>query len=145
MMINLRQDPFERAHRASMLYDKWGFDHLFVLVPAQAFVGQFLQTLYRVPAASIAGQFFAGPGHGGIAARPAQISRATIEAVRFILFSGLAAGLKIIKPLAQAHGPATKQAADFIRISRCRTPQTPVSGRLRGAALGSTGQRLAAH
>jgi len=41
---NLRMDPFERAHHESMLYGKWLFDRLFVLVPAQAIVGEFLQT-----------------------------------------------------------------------------------------------------
>ena len=41
----LRSDPFERATEdASMFYDKWMMDRAFLLVPAQAIVGQFLKT-----------------------------------------------------------------------------------------------------
>jgi len=57
MMTNLRQDPFERAHHESMLYDKWGFDHLFLLVPAQAYVGKFLQTFLEFPPRQKPGSF----------------------------------------------------------------------------------------
>jgi len=57
MMINLRQDPFERAHHESMLYDKWSFNHLFLLVPAQAYVGQFLQTFAEFPPRQKPGSF----------------------------------------------------------------------------------------
>jgi arylsulfatase A-like enzyme len=57
MMTNLRQDPFERAHHESMLYDKWGFDHLFLLVPAQAYVGKFLQTFAEFPPRQKPGSF----------------------------------------------------------------------------------------
>jgi arylsulfatase A-like enzyme len=49
-IINLRSDPFERATEdASMFYDKWMADRAFLLVPAQAIVGQFLKTFEEFP------------------------------------------------------------------------------------------------
>jgi arylsulfatase A-like enzyme len=57
MIENLRMDPFERAHHESMLYDKWGFDRLFVLVPAQAIVGNFLKTFVEFPPRQKPGSF----------------------------------------------------------------------------------------
>ena len=49
-IINLRSDPFERATQdASMFYDKWMADRAFLLVPAQAIVGQFLKTFEDFP------------------------------------------------------------------------------------------------
>jgi arylsulfatase A-like enzyme len=49
-LYNLRSDPFERASEdASMFYDKWMADHMFVLVPAQALVSQFLKTFEEFP------------------------------------------------------------------------------------------------
>ena len=47
-LFNLRADPFERAD-SSMLYDKWLVDHVFVIVPAQAFVGKWLATFREFP------------------------------------------------------------------------------------------------
>ena len=49
VIVNLRMDPFERAQHESMLYGKWMFDHLFILVPAQAYVGNFLATFHEYP------------------------------------------------------------------------------------------------
>jgi hypothetical protein len=47
---NLRSDPFERATEdASMFYDKWKADRAFLFVPAQAIVGQFLETFKEFP------------------------------------------------------------------------------------------------
>jgi arylsulfatase len=57
MIENLRMDPFERAHHESMLYDKWGFDRLFVLVPAQVIVGDFLKTFVEFPPRQKPGSF----------------------------------------------------------------------------------------
>jgi arylsulfatase len=57
VMQNLRMDPFERAQHESMLYDKWGFDHLFVLVPAQAYVRNFLITFQEFPPRQKPGSF----------------------------------------------------------------------------------------
>lgn len=49
-LFNLRSDPFERADEDSkMFYYKWVADHMFVLVPAQALVGQFIETLKQFP------------------------------------------------------------------------------------------------
>lgn len=49
-LFNLRSDPFERASQdASMFYDKWTVDHMFMLVPAQAAVGEFLKTFRDFP------------------------------------------------------------------------------------------------
>ena len=49
-IYNLRADPFERASEdATMFYDKWVADHAFLLVPAQALVGEFLKTFQEFP------------------------------------------------------------------------------------------------
>ncbi len=47
-LFNLRSDPFERADQ-SILYNKWMADRAFVQVPAQALVGQWLQTFQDFP------------------------------------------------------------------------------------------------
>ena len=57
LIQNLRMDPFERAHEESILYDKWGADRLFVLVPAQAIVGEFLGTFVAYPPRQKPGSF----------------------------------------------------------------------------------------
>jgi len=38
-LFNLRMDPFERADHEGMEYSKWRIDRVFLLVPAQAYVG----------------------------------------------------------------------------------------------------------
>ncbi len=49
-IFNLRSDPFERADiDADMFYAKWLADRAFLLVPAQAIVGQFLKTFEQFP------------------------------------------------------------------------------------------------
>jgi len=49
-IFNLRSDPFERATvDASMFYDKWMVDRAYLLVPAQAIVGQFLKPFEEFP------------------------------------------------------------------------------------------------
>ncbi|QSQ17663.1 arylsulfatase [Myxococcus landrumensis] len=49
-LFNLRSDPFERADvDASMYYDRWFAARAFVLVPAQALVGEFLKTFEEFP------------------------------------------------------------------------------------------------
>ena len=47
-LYNLRSDPFERADE-SMDYAHWRVDHVFALVPAQAFVGQWLSSFKDFP------------------------------------------------------------------------------------------------
>ena len=56
MLTNLRMDPFERASDESTGHPLWAAERMFVLAPAAAYVGQWLQKLPRVPAAPEAGQ-----------------------------------------------------------------------------------------
>jgi arylsulfatase len=49
LMENLRRDPYERAHVTSNTYYDWIVDHAFLMVPAQAYVGQFLATFKEFP------------------------------------------------------------------------------------------------
>jgi len=42
-------DPYERAQQTSNTYYDWMFRHIFLLVPAQAFVGEFLATFKEFP------------------------------------------------------------------------------------------------
>ena len=49
-IYNLRTDPFERATEdADIFYAKWKADRAFLLVPAQALVGEFLKTFEEFP------------------------------------------------------------------------------------------------
>ena len=48
-VFNLRRDPYEIADITSNTYWDWVLDHAFVLVPAQAYVGKFLQTFEDYP------------------------------------------------------------------------------------------------
>jgi arylsulfatase len=56
-IFNLRTDPFERADITSNTYYDWIFDHAFLLVPAQAYVGQFLATFKDYPQRQKAASF----------------------------------------------------------------------------------------
>jgi len=56
-LFNLRSDPFETADHESMDYERWRIEHLFVLVPAQQYVGQFLGTFKAFPPRQKAGSF----------------------------------------------------------------------------------------
>ena len=49
LVVNLRADPFERAPFESDLYRRWQADKLWTLVPAQAIVGQFVQSFKEYP------------------------------------------------------------------------------------------------
>jgi arylsulfatase len=49
LMFNLRTDPYERAQITSNTYYDWLMDHLFLMVPAQARVAQFLTTFKEFP------------------------------------------------------------------------------------------------
>lgn len=49
LITNLRRDPYERAHVTSNTYYDWMIDRVFFLVPAQAYVGNFLQTFKAFP------------------------------------------------------------------------------------------------
>jgi arylsulfatase A-like enzyme len=48
-LFNLRTDPYERADITSNTYYDWMLDHIFLFVPAQAYVAQMLQTLVEFP------------------------------------------------------------------------------------------------
>ena len=41
--------PFERAHHESSMYDVWHGNHLFVCVPAMAYVQKFLMNFKEFP------------------------------------------------------------------------------------------------
>jgi hypothetical protein len=56
-IFNLRTDPYERADITSNTYYDWLMDHVFMLVPAQAFVGQFLTTFKEYPQRQKAASF----------------------------------------------------------------------------------------
>jgi len=44
LLFNLRTDPFERANTTSNTYYDWIIDRIFLIVPSQKVVGEFLQT-----------------------------------------------------------------------------------------------------
>jgi arylsulfatase A-like enzyme len=48
-IFNLRTDPYERADITSNTYYDWLLDHAFLMVPAQAYVGEFLMTFKEYP------------------------------------------------------------------------------------------------
>jgi arylsulfatase len=57
LIFNLRRDPYERAEETSNTYYDWLLDRAFLLVPAQAYVGQFLQTFREYPPRQKAASF----------------------------------------------------------------------------------------
>ena len=56
-IFNLRMDPYERADITSNTYYDWLISHAFVLVPAQAIVGEFLATFKEFPPSQKTGSF----------------------------------------------------------------------------------------
>jgi arylsulfatase A-like enzyme len=56
-IFNLRTDPYERADITSNTYYDWLMDHVFILVPAQKVVGEFLATFKEFPPSQKAGSF----------------------------------------------------------------------------------------
>ena len=56
-IFNLRTDPYERADITSNTYYDWLFDHVFLLVPAQDYVAQFLGTFRDYPQRQKAASF----------------------------------------------------------------------------------------
>jgi arylsulfatase len=57
LIFNLRRDPYERGYRTSNTYYDWMIDRAFMLVPAQAYVGQFLSTFAEYPPRQEAASF----------------------------------------------------------------------------------------
>jgi len=56
-LFNLRSDPFETADHEGMDYERWRMEHVFLLVPAQQYVGQFLATFKAYPPRQKPGSF----------------------------------------------------------------------------------------
>ncbi len=57
LIFNLRRDPYERAHVTSNTYYDWMIDRAFFLVPAQAYVANFLKTFKEFPPRQKAASF----------------------------------------------------------------------------------------
>jgi len=49
LIINLRRDPYERGMQTSNTYWDWVIDRIYLMVPAQAYVANFLQTFVDYP------------------------------------------------------------------------------------------------
>jgi arylsulfatase len=56
-LFTLRADPFETADHEGMDYERWRVEHLFVMVPAQAYVAKFLETFKEFPPRQKPGSF----------------------------------------------------------------------------------------
>jgi arylsulfatase A-like enzyme len=56
-LFNLRTDPFELADHVAMDYDHWRVDRAFVMVPAQAYVADYLATFKEFPPSQKVGSF----------------------------------------------------------------------------------------
>ncbi|HEY9505236.1 MAG TPA: hypothetical protein VIQ27_04650 [Gemmatimonadales bacterium] len=56
-IFNLRSDPFETADHERMDVERWRVERLFLLVPAQQYVGRFLATFKEFPPSQKPGSF----------------------------------------------------------------------------------------
>ena len=56
-LFNLRADPFERADYEAIGYGRWRLDRVFLLVPAQAYVAQYLSSFQAFPPRQPPGSF----------------------------------------------------------------------------------------
>jgi arylsulfatase len=57
ILTNLRMDPFELAHDIGMDYERWFLEHMFLVAPAGAYVGQWLQSFKEFPPRQKPGTF----------------------------------------------------------------------------------------
>jgi hypothetical protein len=57
IVTNLRQDPFERFHEESGMYERWWADKLWTLIPAQVIVADFLKSFKDYPPSQKSGSF----------------------------------------------------------------------------------------
>ncbi|MBN9015786.1 MAG: arylsulfatase [Rhizobiales bacterium] len=58
LLTNLRMDPFERAEdENAMGYQRWYMEHMFMIAPAAAYVGQWLQSFKEFPPRQKPGSF----------------------------------------------------------------------------------------
>jgi arylsulfatase len=56
-LVNLRMDPFELAQDIGMDYQRWYLEHMFMIAPAGAYVGQWLQSFREFPPRQKPGSF----------------------------------------------------------------------------------------
>jgi arylsulfatase len=56
-IFDIRGDPFERGFREGMGYKEWRFNHTFLMGPAQAYVGKWLQSFKDFPPRQKPGSF----------------------------------------------------------------------------------------
>jgi arylsulfatase A-like enzyme len=56
-LFNLRTDPYERSDITSNTYYDWFLDHVYLLMPAQSVVGEFLKTFKEFPPRQKAASF----------------------------------------------------------------------------------------
>ncbi|WP_375749794.1 arylsulfatase [Vibrio sp. HN007] len=71
-IFNLRMDPYETADRTSNTYYDWMLDHAYLYVPAQAKVGEFLQTFKEFPPRQKAASFSLDEVMQQMSAQPAK-------------------------------------------------------------------------
>jgi arylsulfatase A-like enzyme len=57
LLTNLRMDPFELAHQIGMDYDRWFIEHMFMIAPSAAYVGQWMQSFRDFPPRQKPGSF----------------------------------------------------------------------------------------
>ena len=57
LVFNLRRDPYERSQKTSNTYYDWVIDRVYLLVPAQQYVGKFLATFQEYPPRQKAASF----------------------------------------------------------------------------------------
>jgi len=57
LLFNLRRDPYERSQLTSNTYYNWLLDRVYLLLPASAYVGEFLETFKEFPPRQKAGSF----------------------------------------------------------------------------------------
>jgi arylsulfatase len=56
-IFNLRSDPFEIGDHEAMDWNRWWVEHIFLLVPAQQYVGNFIGTFREFPPSQKGGSF----------------------------------------------------------------------------------------
>ena len=57
LLFNLRRDPYERGMVTSNTYDDWFLDRVYLLLPAQDYVANFLKTFKEYPPRQKAASF----------------------------------------------------------------------------------------
>jgi len=57
LLFNLRRDPYERAQLTSNTYYDWLLDRVYMFVPAQSYVAEFLATFQEYPPRQRAASF----------------------------------------------------------------------------------------